>query len=118
VTPLYLVNQLYNTHRGEVRLATNVNSPTFNTSREGVNVPYLDATASRSGDTIFIKAVNTNPTSSLTTTIAVRGSTPIGPATVKTLNDSGLKTSSTPLVVTLPKKSVSIITIKIRAIRG
>ncbi len=76
VSPIYLVNQLYNTHRGEVRLATNVNSPTFNTSRQGANVPYLDATASRSGNTIFIKAVNTNPTNSLTTTISLRGLTP------------------------------------------
>ena len=119
VTPIYLVNQLYNTHRGEVRLATTVNSPTFNTSREGVNVPYLDATASRSGNTIFIKAINTNPTNALTTTIFLRGLTPIGLATVKTLSDSGLETRSTQIrTVILPKKSVSVISIKIRVIRG
>jgi len=107
VTPIYLVNQLYNAHRGDVRLATDVNSP------------YLDATASRSGNTIFIKAVNMNLTNSLTTTISVRGLTPVGPATVKTLSDSGLKTRSTQIrTVTLPKKSVSIISIKIRPIRG
>ncbi len=47
VSPIYLVNQLYNEHRGDVRLGSSVNSPTFTTSREGANVPYLDATASR-----------------------------------------------------------------------
>ena len=117
VTPIYQVNQLYNTHRGEVRLGTTVNSPTFNTSREGTNVPYLDATASRTGNTIFIKAVNTNLTNPLTTTIALRGSSPVGPAEVKTLTDN-IKTRSIPtgnqFVVTLPKKSISIITFKIR----
>ena len=119
VSPIYHVNQLYNTHRGEERLATTVNSPTFNTSRQGADVPYLDATASRSGNTIFIKAVNTNPTNALTTTISLRGLTPIGLATVKTLSDSGLETRSTRIqTVTLPKKSVSIIVLKIRAIRG
>jgi alpha-N-arabinofuranosidase len=107
VTPIYLVNQLYNTHRGDVRLAADV-----------IN-PDLDATASRSGNTIFIKAVNTNPTSSLTTTIVVRGLTPIGSATLKTLKDPGvIKIGSTRIgnqfVVSLPKKSVSIITFKAR----
>jgi alpha-N-arabinofuranosidase len=107
VTPIYLVNQLYNTHRGDVRLAAEV-----------VN-PYLDATASRRGNTIFIKAVNTSPTNSLTTTISVRGLTPIGLATVSTLSESGIATRSTRIgTVTLPQKSVSIITIKIRPIRG
>jgi alpha-L-arabinofuranosidase len=120
VTPIYLVNQLYNTHRGEVRLGTTVNSPTFNTSREGANIPYLDATASRSGNTIFIKAVNTNPTNSLTTTIALRGLRPIGRADLKMISDpaSSIQTRSIPsgnqFTVTLPKKSVSIISFKIR----
>jgi alpha-L-arabinofuranosidase len=121
VTPIYLVNQLYSTHRGDVRLATTVTGPTFNSSREGTNVPYLDATASRSGNTIFIKAVNTNPTNSLTTTITLRNSDAIGPAELKTLTDH-IETRSIPsaphFVVTLPNQSVSIITIKIRPTRG
>ena len=50
VTPLYLVNQLYSEHRGDVRLASTVNSPTFNTSAQGSNVPVLDATVSRTAD--------------------------------------------------------------------
>ncbi len=32
VSPIYLVNQLYSEHRGDVRLASNVSSPTFNAS--------------------------------------------------------------------------------------
>jgi alpha-L-arabinofuranosidase len=112
VTPIYLVNQLYNTHRGDVRLAVDVTNP------------YLDATASRSGNTIFIKAVNIHQTNSLTTTIRLRGLTPIGSATVETLEGPGaaIKTRSTRIgtqfVVTLPDQSVSIISIKIRVIRG
>jgi alpha-N-arabinofuranosidase len=99
VSPIYLVNQLYNTHRGEVRLATQVDSPN------------LDVTASRSGNTVFVKVVNTN----LMTTIAVRGLTPMGPATVKTLADLKLTTRSTRIgTVTLPAKSVSIIKISVR----
>ena len=50
VSPIYLVNQLYNENRGDVRLATSVNSPTFDTSREGTKIPYLDVTASRTAD--------------------------------------------------------------------
>ena len=103
VTPIYQVNELYNTNRGDVRLAADV-----------IN-PYLDATASRSGNTLIIKAVNTHPTNSLTTRISVRGLTPIGLATVKTLSDSGIETRSTRIGnVTLPKQSVSIITIRVR----
>ena len=120
VSPIYLVNQLYNTHRGEMRLATTVNGPTFNTSHEGVNVPFLDATASSSGNTIFIKAVNTNPTSSLTTTIDLQGAVAVGRAEIKTIAAPTvrLETRSIPtgrrLIVTLPKQSVSVVVIKTR----
>ena len=108
VTPIYLVNQLYSTHRGDVRLGTTVDSP------------YLDVTTSRSGNTIFIKAVNIHPTNSLTTTIMLRGLTPIGRADLKTIREPALNIQSQSLpsgnrfTVTFPKKSVSIITIKVR----
>ena len=120
VTPIFLVNQLYNTHRGEMRLATGVDGPSFNTSREGTNVPYLDATASRSGNTIFIKAVNTNPTSSLTTTIKLQGAVAVGRTEVKTLTAPSLNVATRsipagrPLVITLPKRSVSVVVINAR----
>src|SRR5437667_6132008 len=42
VTPTYLVNELYSRHIGQQRLAARVESPAFDTSREGEGVPYLD----------------------------------------------------------------------------
>ncbi|HEX5833595.1 MAG TPA: alpha-L-arabinofuranosidase C-terminal domain-containing protein [Pyrinomonadaceae bacterium] len=132
VSPLYLVNQLYAEHRGDQRLATRVDGPTFNTSGEGTNIPFLDATASRTADgkTILIKAVNTNRTSSLTTTITVQGATPAARAEVKTVTAPSLNVandfsrpeavfvqtrmlpSGPRFVVTLPKHSVSVIVLR------
>jgi alpha-N-arabinofuranosidase len=75
VTPLYHVNQLYNTHRGRDRLKVTVEGPTFDTSKEGTSVPVLDVVASRSADgsEIYLKAVNTSPTSALDTEVDLRG---------------------------------------------
>ncbi|HEX6284441.1 MAG TPA: alpha-L-arabinofuranosidase C-terminal domain-containing protein, partial [Pyrinomonadaceae bacterium] len=132
VSPIYLVNQLYAEHRGDQRLATTIDSPTFNTSREGTNIPYLDAVASGStdGKTIFIKAVNTSPTSALLTTIKIQGATPASRAELKTVTAPSLNVTndfSRPdavsiqkrtqpggrsFVVTLPKHSVSVITLR------
>src|SRR5258708_20656581 len=50
VTPTYLVNELYNRHLGAQRVTTRVSSPTFDTTREGRGVPYLDVVASRTPD--------------------------------------------------------------------
>ena len=127
VSPIYLVNQLYNEHRGDVRLATTVTSPTFDTSREGTKIPYLDVTVTRTADNkkIFIKAVNTSPTSSLVTTINTRATK----AEMQTITAPSLEASNNfstpnavsiqriplksarPLTVTLPKHSVSVITL-------
>jgi len=127
VSPIYLVNQLYNEHRGDVRLACTVISPTFDTSREGTKIPYLDVTVSRTADNkkIFIKAVNTSPTSALVTTI----NTSATKAEMQTITASSLNVynnfstpdaisiatkpikSAGPLTVTLPKHSVSVITL-------
>jgi alpha-N-arabinofuranosidase len=132
VSPIYLVNQLYSEHRGDQRLATTVNGPTFNASLEGTNVPYLDAVASRTADgkTIYIKAVNTNLTSSLVTTITIDGAIPAARAEVKTVTAPSLdaangfsrpgavsiQTRTIPagrsFVVTLPKHSVSVIVLR------
>src|SRR4029077_1848879 len=80
ISPIYLVNQLYSEYRGDERLAASVSSPLFDTSREGSKVPYLDAVVSRTADgrNIFIKAVNTSPTSALITTVTVQGAMPVG----------------------------------------
>ena len=132
VSPLFLVNQLYAEHRGDLLLGATVNSPTFNTSHEGTNVPYLDATVSRTSDgkTIFIKAVNTNVTSALVTTIDIQGVSPARRAELKTITAPSLDVSndfSRPnavaikrtmlasgrnFVVTLPKHSVSVIALR------
>ena len=132
VSPIYLVNQLYAEHRGDVRLGTRIDGPTFDTSREGTNVPYLDAVASRSADgkTIVIKAVNTSRTGALLTTITVQGANPAPRAELKTITGPSLQASndfsrpeavsiqrrSLPsgrsFAVTLPKHSVSVIVLK------
>jgi alpha-N-arabinofuranosidase len=132
VTPIFLVNQLYAQHRGAQRVASSVKGPTFNTSHEGANVPYLDAVVSRTADgkTIFIKAVNTNRTSALLTTINIQGIMPAPRAELKTITASSLDvansfsrpnavsiqnrmlTSGRTFVVTLPKYSVSVIVLK------
>jgi alpha-N-arabinofuranosidase len=74
VSPLYYVNQLYNTHLGRDRLKTRVEGPTFDTSREGMRVPAIDATASRSatGSELYLKIVNTSA-SAVPARIELRG---------------------------------------------
>jgi alpha-N-arabinofuranosidase len=134
VSPIYLVNQLYSQHRGDQLLATTVNRPTFDSSREGANIPYLDAIASRTADgkTIFIKAVNTNRNSSIVTTITIEGAVPAARAELKTVtapsfsasNDFSrpdavsIQTRTLPaartFTVTLPKHSVSVLVLRTR----
>jgi alpha-N-arabinofuranosidase len=133
VSPIFLVNQLYAEHRGEVVLASRVSSPTFNTSQEGTNVPYLDAVVSRTADgkMIFIKAVNTNQTRALRTTITVEGVSPSPRAEIKIVSAPSLAVSNdfsrpnavsiqrrtiaggNTFVVTLPKHSVSVVVLRV-----
>ena len=132
VTPIFLFNQLYADHRGDQRLASIVNSPTFNTSHEGANVPYLDVVASRTADgkSIIIKAVNTNRTAALLTTINIQGVTIARRAEIKTVTAPSLNVfnsfsrpnavsiqkrmlaSGRTFVVTLPRHSVSVIVLR------
>jgi len=133
VTPTYLVNQLYAGHLGRQRLTVQVESPTFDSSREGKGIPCLDAVVSRSSDgkQIFVKAVNTNLTQSLHTVLQIIGAKPGALARVETLNAASLTASnsfSTPeevsihsvhvpagdaFSVDLPEHSVSVITLDI-----
>jgi alpha-N-arabinofuranosidase len=112
VTPIYLVNQLYNDRHGDVRLSTTVSSPD------------VDTAASRRGNTIFIKAVNTSLTSSFSTTITLQGVTPAARAEIQTLSSpaTNVESKSIPtarrLVVTLPKQSISVITIQFKPQKG
>lgn len=75
VTTTYYLNLLYNEHRGRDRLKATVEGPTFDTSREGTGVPVLDAVVSRSADgsELYVKVVNTAPTSAVATRIELRG---------------------------------------------
>jgi alpha-N-arabinofuranosidase len=133
VSPLYLVNQLYAEHRGDERLATEVTSPTFDTSREGKGVPFLDVTASRTADgrRIYLKAVNTDTRAALPTTVSVETEGVVQRAemrvlTAGSLNDSNdfsrpnaVTVRTTPLraaksfTVALPKHSVAVITLEL-----
>lgn len=62
LSPLYYLNQMYNTHLGYKRLNMKVQSPVFNSEREGNDVPYLDAVVSMSKDEkqVFLKLINTS----------------------------------------------------------
>ena len=133
MTPTGLVNALYASHAGRLRLATTVSGPTFDSTREGRNVPYLDVVASRSRDRrqVFIKAVNTDTNRSLSTTVTVVGATPSRSAVVETVTANSITVSNTfaePQAVTirraqlragqkfqllLPKHSVSVITLDV-----
>jgi alpha-N-arabinofuranosidase len=74
VSPIFLVNQIYSANVGTERIATVVNGPTFDTSKEGKNIPSLDVSASQSSDgrRIFVKVVNTDGRN-LTSAISVAG---------------------------------------------
>jgi alpha-N-arabinofuranosidase len=131
VTPTYLAIKLYNDHLGADRVAAEVSGPTFDTSREGHGVPYLDVAASRSSDgrQVYLKAVNTSFRQPLRTTITVTG-VPVRPrATIETLtarsleaansfsNPEAVKVTATDVsaaptfTVDLPAHSVSVITL-------
>jgi alpha-N-arabinofuranosidase len=133
VTPTYLVNQLYANHLGRYRLSSTVESPTFDSTREGTAVPYLDVVVSRSADgrQIFIKTVNTNFMQSLHTAIRIAGAKPHARARMETVNGPSLtaassfaapdavavRTSSVEagenFTVDLPEHSVSVITLEV-----
>lgn len=133
VSPVYLVNHLYNNHLGTERLAAKVESPTFDSGREGKGVPYLDAVVSRSADgkQIFIKAVNTDQMRALGTKIDLAGVEVASSAELETLTADSLKASNSfsapdavaikrtqisarrEFTVELPKHSVSVITLNV-----
>ncbi|HEY6802413.1 MAG TPA: alpha-L-arabinofuranosidase C-terminal domain-containing protein [Pyrinomonadaceae bacterium] len=104
VTPIYLVNQLYNDRRGDVRLKASVDSSD------------IDVTVSRKENKIFIKAINLSQTNPLTTAITIDGFVPTG-AEIQSITGKAteIDTKSIPVgrrfIVTLPKESISVISI-------
>jgi len=133
VTPIYLVNSLYATHLGAERLATNVDSPSFSSGREGRDIPVLDVVASRTADgrSLFLKAVNTDLERSLTARINIRGAQVSSSAMVKRVvadsasaangfatTDAVRETSAainagSSFLLELPRHSVSVVTLTI-----
>lgn len=133
VTPTYLVNSLYASNLGRDRLASTIQSPTFDSTLEGKAVPAIDAVVSRSADgkRIFIKAVNTDPANAISTSVSLRGVRVARQAQIETVNGESLATSndfSRPdavrvatrkinagmsFTVTLPQHSVSVITLAV-----
>jgi alpha-L-arabinofuranosidase len=111
VTPLYLVNQLYTTRLGAERLAARVESPTFDSSREGKNVPALDVVVSRSADgkRIFVKAVNTDLTKPVNVRVKISGAS-VGPQadveTVRADSPAAANSFATPQAVTIRRSTV------------
>src|SRR5579862_5538995 len=96
VTPTYLANQLYASHLGAQRLSVQVMSPTFDSSLEGKNIPYLDVVVSRSkdGKQIFIKAVNTDLSDALRTKIDIKEARVHSSARLDILNGASLEASN------------------------
>jgi alpha-N-arabinofuranosidase len=133
VTPTYLANQLYGQHLGTQRLAARVESATFDSSREGKKVPYLDTVVSRTADgrQIFIKAVNADPDHSLRTTIQLMGATIALQGTMEVVNADSMTAANSfanpdavsiqertintgsSFVVEFPEHSVSVIVLKV-----
>jgi alpha-L-arabinofuranosidase len=135
VTPVYLVNRLYATHVGAERLAAAVDGPTFSSSHEGTAVPTVDVVATRTADgrRIYLKAVNTDLERPVSTRISVRGATIGGPVTVERVvadsltaansfrtpdavhvTSDSVATQGATLTLTLPKHSVSVVTLDVR----
>jgi alpha-L-arabinofuranosidase len=135
VTPTYLAIKLYNDHLGAERVAAEVSGPTFDTSREGRGVPYLDVAASRSSDggRLYLKAVNTSRRQPLRTTITVTGVPVRSRGTIETLTAASLEAANSfanpeavkvtasavaagpAFTVDLPAHSVSVITLAVGA---
>jgi alpha-N-arabinofuranosidase len=131
ITPTYLVNALYASHLGRNRLSSTLLGPRFDSTLEGKAIPTVDAVASRSADgrQIFIKAVNTNPASPVTTNVSLTGVLVARQAQIETVSGDSLATSNdfthpdavhvaiskivagTSFTVTLPQHSVSVITL-------
>jgi len=113
VTPTYLVNELYNRHLGAQRITARVSSPTFDTTREGKGVPYLDVVVSRTADGkhIFIKAVNTDPQRALCTSVHIVGAPLSSSAIMETINADSMTSANsfaTPNAVSLQQKTIKI----------
>ena len=83
-SPTYHVFQMYRKHSGTRRLDVNVDCPMYDYDTLGVpwmpgekNVPYLDASATRSNDSIYLTVVNRHPTDAIQSELSWTGIQPI-----------------------------------------
>ncbi|MGQ0562125.1 MAG: alpha-L-arabinofuranosidase C-terminal domain-containing protein, partial [Gemmatimonadota bacterium] len=132
VSPLYYVNALYAEHVGRQRVRSAVKGATFASSREGRDVPVIDVVASRSADAreLYIKLINTDAERDIATRIRITGAKPQAAARWQLLaaEDPGARNSfaaqeiapqsrelaaGNDFTVTLPKQSVSVITLQL-----
>jgi alpha-N-arabinofuranosidase len=111
VAPTYLVNQLYAEHLGAERLATTVAGPRFDSTRQGKQIPALDAVASRSNDgkSLFIKAVNSDHEGALAVAIRIDGAA-IGPqadlATITAESPGAFNHFATPNAISIHRSRI------------
>jgi len=133
LSPLYYVNQIYNTHLGSKRLHMILQSPVFDTDIEGTEIPYLDAVASMSEDgrQIFLKVINTSSEKEMEVQAEINHAN-VGPeAEMITLSAADLQAynsfripdaiypittsikSGNSFSIKLPRHSVSVITLSI-----
>jgi alpha-N-arabinofuranosidase len=131
LSPIYLVNQLYATHLGAERLAVEVKGPSFDTTREGKQVPFLDTAVTRSADgrRIFIKSINTDRVRALDVNFRINGGPGVRRAEIEMISADSpgvFNSFATPNAVSikraritagrdfhliLPKHSISVITL-------
>lgn len=112
VTPTYRVIQLYATNLGAERLATHVDSPTFDVPDGPTGVPVVDVSASRSADgrRYILKAVNTSLESAVRVSVAFAGGQPPARGTQYTLTAPTLRTANAfgnPDAVSVQSKTVA-----------
>jgi alpha-N-arabinofuranosidase len=134
VSPVYLVNSIYAPTAGGNLVASEVRSGTFNSSKEGMEVPFLDVVTSLSSDGkyLFVKAVNTNLSNSLLTSISVKGVNVEPRASLSVVNGESLSAAnsfakpdavkitdavvfaSSNFQLTLPAHSVCLLTLTVK----
>jgi alpha-L-arabinofuranosidase len=96
VTPTYRAIEMYATNLGAERLATTVDSPTFDVPDGPTAVPIVDIAASRSADgrRYLLKAVNTSLDSAVRVRVAFDGGQPPARAIQYTLTAPQLQTAN------------------------
>jgi hypothetical protein len=92
--------EMFTNHFGDELVSASVNSPTFNVTQQigfvqpTNNVPYLDAVASVSNNTLYLIVINKHYSSNMQTTITLNGFVPEQDAKVYTLDGPDIESSN------------------------